>query len=335
MQFFDAKDLQLSIPEEQLRPLFRIRPWRHAFSMLLDWLIIIASILVCLAFFNPLTYLLAVITIGARMHALAILMHDATHYRFLKNRKWNDRLTNWLTMYPLFTSIEQYRQNHLAHHRHLNTDHDPDWVAKLGKKTFEFPKTKVDFITTILSYLILYKGISDAIWFLKRFSPSNTQSSENKGNTRSRILFYAILFTTLSLTGTWLYYLLFWVVPYLSTFFMFQYIRSVAEHYGELAYDHLLTSTRSVKATRLEQFFIAPHKVGYHLEHHLYPGVPFYHLPQLHQLLMQEEAYRGKAHITPGYLRGLLNELGEDVAYHEPNSNSINQLGTSLKKIKN
>ena len=55
-------------------------------------------------------------------------MHDATHYRFLKNRKWNDLISNITTMYPLFSSIEKYRENHLRHHQHLNTEDDPDWV---------------------------------------------------------------------------------------------------------------------------------------------------------------------------------------------------------------
>ena len=91
---------------------------------------------------------------------------------------------------------------------------------------------------------------------------------------------------------------------------MFQYIRSVAEHFGELAYEDDLSASRTVKPALLERFFIAPHQVGYHLEHHLYPGVPFYHLPKLHQLLMKQKKYQEKAHITNGYVRGLLNELG-------------------------
>ena len=91
---------------------------------------------------------------------------------------------------------------------------------------------------------------------------------------------------------------------------MFQYIRSVAEHFGELAYDHNLTSSRTVKANWLERFFLSPHNVGYHLEHHLYPGVPFYHLPKLHKLLMGKKEYSQKAHITKGYVTGLMDELG-------------------------
>ena len=244
------------------------------------------------------------------MHALAILMHDATHYRFLKNRKWNDIITNVTTMYPLFTSLEQYRQNHLRHHKHLNTEHDPDWVSKLGVEAFQFPKTKKEFLWIVFSYLTLYRGVRDAIWFLKRFSAPQKKQPAQAGNKALRLAFYIVLFTVLTVFGLWKYFALYWVAPYLSTFFMFQYVRSVAEHFGELEHDHALTSSRTVKANALERFFFAPHNVGYHLEHHLYPGVPFYNLPALHQLLMQEAEYKGKAHVTQGYWKGLMEELG-------------------------
>ncbi len=307
----NANDLKISVNPKELKPLFQTNSLRHLSAIIGDWLLIFATIYGCIQFFNPATYLLAVIIIGARMHALAILMHDATHFRFLKNRKRNDLVTNLITMYPLFTSIEQYRENHLRHHRHLNTEEDPDWVAKLGKRAFTFPKSKIEFLMTTLSYLVLYQGIMDAVWFLKRFGTTSDKVKKKGGNKAIRLSFYAVLFTILTIAGWWPYYLLFWVIPYLSTFFMFQYIRSVAEHFGELAYDHLLTSTRTVKPNLLERFFIAPHEVGYHLEHHLYPGVPYYHLPKLHQLLMKNEQYNDKAHITQGYLSGLMNELGK------------------------
>ena len=170
----NANDLNLKIDSALLKPLFETKTHRHTLAMVFDWVIIFAVIFGCIQFFNtvyfPLAYLFTVITVGARMHALAILMHDATHYRFLKNRKWNDLVTNIFVMYPIFTSIETYRQNHMRHHRHLNSEHDPDWVAKLGKKEFTFPKTRKEFLTTVFSYLTLIKGTQDAIWFLKRFA---------------------------------------------------------------------------------------------------------------------------------------------------------------------
>ncbi len=40
----------------------------------------------------------------------------------------------------------------------------------------------------------------------------------------------------------------------------------------------------------LGRFFLFPHHVNYHLEHHLYPAVPHYKLPRLHRLLMAKNA---------------------------------------------
>lgn len=306
---FDASELKFNLDPQKLKPLFKINSLRHASAMAFNWLVIIAAILLCVNFPSIWLYLFSVVVIGARMHALAILMHDATHYRFLKNRYWNDLLSNVFTMYPIFTSIETYRRNHLAHHQNLNTDHDPDWVAKLGKRGFTFPQSRSEFFMMLASYLVLYQGIMDAIWFFKRFGSDVGKRERKPEPIVPRIIFYIVLFSALTFFGIWKIYLLFWVVPYLSTFFMFQYIRSVSEHFGGLEYDNLLSSTRTVKTNWLEKFFLAPHSVGYHLEHHLYPGVPYYNLPKLHRLLMEREDYQEKAHITHGYMTGLFHEL--------------------------
>ena len=151
----NANDLDLTVDPKDLQPLFKTQSYRHVMAILWDWVLIAAAIYACLLYFNPFTYILAVLIIGARMHALAILMHDASHFSFLKNRVWNDRITNYVIMYPIFTSIERYRQNHMRHHRHLNTENDPDWVAKLGKQEFTFPKSKAEFLRTVFSYFAL------------------------------------------------------------------------------------------------------------------------------------------------------------------------------------
>jgi hypothetical protein len=41
---------------------------------------------------------------------------------------------------------------------------------------------------------------------------------------------------------------------------------------------------------------------------YLFPGVPFYNLPELHEALMSDDAYRSKAHVTRGYSTGLVRE---------------------------
>ncbi|MEM6343637.1 MAG: fatty acid desaturase family protein [Bacteroidota bacterium] len=310
MSHFDARSLKISVDKKALKPLYQTESYRHVLDIVLNWVLMIGAAVLCTLYFNPITYILAVIVIGARLHALAILMHDATHFRFLKNKKWNDLITNFTCMYPIFTSIEAYRTNHLKHHQNLNTEDDPDWFAKLGRKDFTFPKTKKEFFLTLFSYFFLIKGLSDALWIFGRISKQHKPKNKSLMSKLPVIVFYVLLITTLILTGGWYYYLLFWIIPYFSTFFMFQYIRSVAEHFGELSYDHLLTSTRTIKAHFVERFFFAPHQVSYHLEHHLYPGVPYYNLPKLHNLLMSDPFYAEKAHITHGFVKGFFNELG-------------------------
>lgn len=305
------QDFHPNLDPERLKPLFKINSFKHAGDILLNWIIILAAIYYCQSVPNLLTYFLAIIIIGARMHALAILMHDATHFRFLKNRYWNDLLSDVFIMYPIFLTIEKYRINHLAHHKHLNTDHDPDWVSKLPMKEFQFPKTKKQFVAGVLSYFLLIQGVKDAIWFVKRFNVLGpNKNPTKKGNPIPQLLFYGFFIALFSVFSLWQAFLLFWIVPYFSTFLMFQYIRSVSEHFGDLAYDHELNGSRTVKTNAVERFFIAPHNVGYHLEHHLYSGIPYYNLPKLHQLLMEIPTFKANAHITQGYFNGLLKELG-------------------------
>ena len=311
----DARDLALSLNPELLRPLFKLNPIKHSVAIVYNWGVILTAAYLAANYLNIFTYFLAIIVIGARMHALAVLMHDASHYRFIKNRYWNDLITNVTTMYPLFLTVEKYRINHLAHHKHLNTEEDPDWVSKLPKKEFQFPKTRQAFILGILSYFLLVQGVKDAIWFVTRFNVLGTNKHPTKKQSSKQhskwwqLLFYGILITTLSICSLWKFFFLFWIIPYFSTFLMFQYIRSVSEHFGDLEYDHLLSSSRTVTTNVIEQFLIAPHNVNYHIEHHLYPGVPYYNLPKLHQLLLETPIYQKHAHVTKGYMSGVLKEL--------------------------
>lgn len=114
--------------------------------------------------------------------------------------------------------------------------------------------------------------------------------------------------TLITLLGIWQGFLLYWVVPYMTLFFLFLYVRGVAEHFGSMDYEEELGSTRTVIPYFWERWFFAPHNINYHLEHHLFPGVPFYSLPKLGAALMRDETYRAKAHITRGYATGLLRE---------------------------
>ena len=51
----------------------------------------------------------------------------------------------------------------------------------------------------------------------------------------------------------------------------------------------------------LERATVAPYWVNYHAEHHLFMGVPCYHLAEVHHLLGQR-GHHPQMTIEPGYI---------------------------------
>src|ERR1700722_17320907 len=104
----------------------------------------------------PIT-LLAILLIGAGQHQLTGLAHEASHHILLKNRFWNDLVSDWFCMFPLFSSTQHYRLQHIAHHQFVNDpDRDPD-VSQLQTSGhwLHFPVDKRSFVTTLLKQLWL------------------------------------------------------------------------------------------------------------------------------------------------------------------------------------
>ena len=57
--------------------------------------------------------------------------------------------------------VDGYRQNHLAHHQHTNTDKDPDWVVKLGTAAFTFPQKARDLFLRLAGYFVAVSSVRD------------------------------------------------------------------------------------------------------------------------------------------------------------------------------
>ena len=99
--------------------------------------------------------------------------------------------------------------------------------------------------------------------------------------------------------------LLYWLAPLFTWFLVTMRLKGTAEHFAVENRDGA-SASRTVVASRLERLLIAPRHVEYHVEHHLYPAVPCYRLPELHRRLMQQPGYAERVHLTRGYGRYLL-----------------------------
>jgi fatty acid desaturase len=99
--------------------------------------------------------LAAIILVGAGQHQLTGLAHEAAHHILFKNRLVNDLASDWLCMFPLFSSTQHYRLQHLAHHQFVNDPaRDPD-ISQLQTSGhwLDFPLGKGVFLRTLVKQL--------------------------------------------------------------------------------------------------------------------------------------------------------------------------------------
>jgi fatty acid desaturase len=216
----------------------------------------------------------------------------------------NDVLGELVLGSALFISMRKYRYNHIRHHHFLNSDQDPDLVRKVSCREWTFPQSRRLLIATLCKDLVMLNTSTLVlrIWrFAKQDQHEPSRRSRGCGLGHIRVLLYLTLVVGLTWGGLWKMFLLFWLVPLLTWLNVVLRIRSIAEHCGIAAADPFFR-TRTTIASTIERLLVAPRHINYHTEHHLYPSVPFFNLPQLHRELMNVARYRTAATINRGYV---------------------------------
>lgn len=237
--------------------------------------------------------LLCCLVISFSLTGLPILMHDANHGLLSKNRVVN-RWLGFVCGLPGLVSTSAYRSIHLEHHAHTGTEKDPDSIEQSAKKSMPL---------VLFYYLFFFIGI-----YL--YLPYVAIIGFKKAKRRVRgqiILEYALILVAVGLafwtvqTAT---LLKLWVFPLLIGA-QISNVRGLAEH-GLTTSGNPFTDTRTITSNKFVSFMMS--NLNYHLEHHLFPGVPWYNLPKLHDLL-QDEYLKTGASVYPSYTRFLIDFL--------------------------
>jgi len=294
---------------EDIRKLSRVDNWKSVCVLAQQWLVIAATIAVAVFIDRWWLYLAAIIVIAAKQHALAVIVHDATHYSVFESRFVNEYVGNLFCAFPIFISIQGYRGDHQLHHLLTNTREDP-YRRMFDKDTaWQWPKTTGQALWQILTD-VTGLNILRNLKLIRRWAPirhwlmHNRNSQLNRRVTIDALYYLAFWTATLSiliLIGALKLFLLLWVVPALTFYVLFTRLRWISEH----PYDNSIEigfKTRHIEGTNLERFFIAPLNVNYHIAHHLFPAVPLYNLPHAHHRLLQHSAYREEAERYHSYL---------------------------------
>ncbi|MEW6279842.1 MAG: fatty acid desaturase [Candidatus Eremiobacterota bacterium] len=266
---------------------------------------------------SPWLRLPAWVLIGFCLHGLGDFMHMCSHGRVFA-MGWVDRLAGFLCGLPVFISCSNYRANHLLHHRYLNTERDPDYLyANLpdrGARRFVY-------------YLWFAVGLPIYTVRVTFTGPANAVGWREKllcvGESLTMWSFHAWLLVW-SLQGGWFPLLRdAWLLA-LPFAVLIANVRGLAEH-TMLAHGpgpDPLHGTRTTLSHKLVSFFF--NNQNYHLEHHLFPSMPWHNLDAAHELLrpLYEEK---EASVAASYLRYVRDAFhyGPDVGLRYRDGQSI------------
>lgn len=294
--------------KEELERLSKVNTFVSCLHIGGEWSLILGTIYFSEWFRNPLLYLLAVAFLGARQHALLILMHDGVHYRLFRDKTLNDWMTEALLAWPCLVSARAYRRNHFRHHRYLNTVQDPDWTRKHADPAWDFPKRRGELAWLLLRDL---SGLGAIVFLRLLRTVTSEDTAASRGITISRYGFYLVAGLALLWAGALELFLQYWLVPMFTWLILILRVRSIAEHSAIQGSYDVYAQTRTTYLTLIERIFVAPKNVNYHTEHHFYPSVPFYRLSELHALLVAKPGFRDAAHLTSTYWGVLREAVGE------------------------
>ncbi|MFW7378876.1 MAG: fatty acid desaturase family protein [Oligoflexus sp.] len=301
--------------QKDIRKLLVLRPWRFFLALITNWLIILTAISLWLLLENFWLLPVAMLIIGTRQHALAILMHEGAHGNIIRNRKWNNRIAKWFLAWPIGISFENYKYVHMKHHLHMNEEQDPDW--NFLKDWHDLPAPKSFYIKLIAKFLLGY-GFIESMKFQRAWHQANPKASYLGGELWINLSLISLLVYGL-FAGQWtpiLYFFSLWVAPLGMVAYPCNVLRAMMEHYSfegrspEERSNRLINS-RSVAGSLLEKVFLIPHNVGFHLEHHIYDKVPYYNLEKLSAILQEQDDFVAIAPVYKSYFgqRGSIGEL--------------------------
>jgi fatty acid desaturase len=298
MTLQDTKEIRKLIPNEQTKRLHRINDFKGIGSIFLEWGSIFACAWLCERYFSWYFYLFTVIFIGARYLALGLIMHESVHQLISKNKFLNDWLSEIFCSWPLIISMRSYRVKHLAHHARLNTEEDPDYVAKFDPN-WRFPMKKNHF-SKVLAIQLSGLGVFETFRVMSSAQMKTKKDKAPRWYTLLRITFYLSVLAGFIFTGNGMNLVLYWLIPFVTWTQIANRLRRIAEHSG-ISHKSPDLQTRTTTHGLLARIFLAPKFISYHNEHHIYPGIPCYNLRATHRVFNENELIKQNLHVSKSY----------------------------------
>ncbi len=287
----------------EMKPLNRSDNWHAGLAWLEDACWIAACVWLCVAV-SWWCYPLAALVIGARQRGLSTILHDCAHGVGAADHRVRMLLGTVLTAYPIFQQHYAYKVSHVfTHHPRLgDPDQDPDlrFFIEQGAYRAASPRAYVRRV-------VLMPLFGTQTWAYLRYLVRNRYRVLRAGRAqesspvqpRKRALdragfwaFWAVVAGVCWSQGWTTELLLFWFVPYLTSFQILGWYIELSEHTPLVRDSRVdLHMTRNRKSRGWEKFLTGIHNDNYHLEHHLDPRTPFWNLGKARRVRLADPEY--------------------------------------------
>lgn len=250
-----------------------------------------------MALFGPLWLIwLPFIINCAVTQAMLLWVHEASHVGLAVDQRHNDVLGDVFLAAPIGMTVAAYRARHMSHHAHLGTAQDLDGYSY--RENIKGTRMLIAVLIRTLSGSVgVWLGIDKYIGGARKVPLSGVASPRWLAPLWT-VAFNLLLFSACVAVGRWYLYILLWVYPILAVAIALNIVRTIAEH-QPLDYPHDTngerTAMRAIVRTTVpnwfEKWLMYQANFNYHVEHHLFPGIPQHNIALLHRHLVERGFY--------------------------------------------
>ena len=266
-----------AISRDQMRDLHRKSAPRHFLVAGRQFAILALSTWGLIRFENPLIWIPLAVVQGFTIFNFTVLLHEVVHNNvFARRRKLAERVLSLLYAIPSGISASQFTRWHLDHHAELGSDEDDP------KRHHLSPKVNARWYKLLYCTPALFP-----IYFRAARRESGTYPAElQRRIARERNISVAAHLAAVG--ALWYFFgagaaIRASVIPVFFVFPIAFTLNRLGQHYDIEPDDPAKWGTLMRGHWFWDFAFL---NSNYHLEHHYFPGVPFYRLPQLQRALL-------------------------------------------------
>lgn len=288
-------ELGRALTREQLRDLHRKSPLRHFAGTARQFLLLAGCTWGLVRFDHPAVWIPLALVQGFTVFNFTVLLHEVVHHAIFAQRHARlERLLGWLYAVPSGISATQFTRWHLDHHAELGSDEaDP-------KRHHLSPRRNERWVKLLYATPALFP-----IYFRAARAEAATYPVEVQQRIRRERVVSIVAHLAAPAALWWAFgveaALRAHVVPVFVVFPVAFMLNRLGQHYDIDPSDPARWGTLMRSHWFWNLVFL---NSNLHLEHHYFPGVPYYRLPELQRALlpfyarrqMRWQTYRGLLH---------------------------------------